>query len=301
MEPLSKRGSGEPDVDPRELLYISDLDGTLLSTDGLFSEDAAARLNRLIDCGLKFSIATARNHDSAHPILNGVNLKLPVILFNGVYLTDFHTGKNLHTSDFIEPRIMDEVVALVSPLGMDPFVYTFGEEHRVYYRSAGNPGARAYLDSLDNDTRLHHVREYRFSEKENISGFLLIHTKEALEPVNRTLREKYGDELNVYFAQDLCVPGYYWLQSYHQETNKGRMLSKLSQHLDIPLSRTVVFGDYLNDLCMFKMAGRAIAVANALPEVREAAHEIIGSNHEYAVIEYLESLGFEEGSNGDQK
>ena len=72
------------------------------------------------------------------------------------------------------------------------------------------------------------------------------------------------------------------------------MVKKLSRHLNIPLSETVVFGDYLNDLAMFKIAGKAIAVANALPEVKEAANEVIGSNENYAVIEYLESLGFGE-------
>ena len=79
-------------ANPKELLYISDLDGTLLTPYSNFSEDAVRRLNRLIDLGLKFTIATARNHASAHPLLRGLNLKLPVILFNGVYLTNFHTG-----------------------------------------------------------------------------------------------------------------------------------------------------------------------------------------------------------------
>jgi hypothetical protein len=48
----------------------------------------------------------------------------------------------------------------------------------------------------------------------------------------------------------------------------------------------------MNDLGMFKIAGRAIAVSNAIPEVKRAAHEIIGSNDNDSVIAYLESLGF---------
>ena len=68
------------------------------------------------------------------------------------------------------------------------------------------------------------------------------------------------------------------------------MVEKLAERLQIPLSETVVFGDYLNDLEMFKIAGQAIAVGNALPEVKQAAHQVIGSNDALGVINYLESL-----------
>ena len=71
-------------TDPRKLLYVSDLDGTLLDGDGQLPEDSVKRLNQLIDKGLNFTIATARNYDSAYPLLKGLNLKYPVILFNGV-------------------------------------------------------------------------------------------------------------------------------------------------------------------------------------------------------------------------
>ena len=69
-------------LNPKEFLFISDLDGTLLEPEGKFPQDSIDRLNRLIDIGLNFSIATARNHDSAYQILNKLNIKLPVILFN---------------------------------------------------------------------------------------------------------------------------------------------------------------------------------------------------------------------------
>ena len=75
--------------DPKKFLYVSDLDGTLLDGDGQLPEDSVKRINRLIDKGLNFTIATARNYDSAYPLLKGLNLKHPVILFNGVYLQNF--------------------------------------------------------------------------------------------------------------------------------------------------------------------------------------------------------------------
>ena len=89
------------DTSPKDCLYVSDLDGTLLGPGGHFPDANADRLNRLIERGLKFSIATARSYDSAHPILHRVNFQIPVILFNGVYLTEFATGNVLQLSNFI--------------------------------------------------------------------------------------------------------------------------------------------------------------------------------------------------------
>ncbi|MBT5548851.1 MAG: HAD family hydrolase [Nitrospina sp.] len=274
----------------KDLLYISDLDGTLLLPDGTFPEDFKRRLNRLIDMGLRFTIATARNYDSAHPILKGLNLNLPVVLFNGVYLAEFNSGKILEYANSIDREVVENMLKLALPLGIDPFIYTFGEEHKLYYQSATNPGSQAYVKSLEGDGRLCQVDRFEFNGDEKISGFLLIDTHDRLKPVYQSLQENHFDHLNLYFAEDVSMPGHHWLQSFHQEASKGNMIEVLAQKLKVPLEHIVVFGDYLNDLDMFRIAGRAIAVENALPEVKESAHEIIGSNFQGAVLDYLELI-----------
>lgn len=279
-------------TDPKQRLYVSDLDGTLLGPYGVFPKAWADRLNRLIDRGLRFTIATARNYDSTHPILRDVKLQLPVILFNGAYLTHFETGENLDESNFIAPHVVDALLEMTQQLGMDPFVYTYDQRHYLYYRNIGNEGSQGYLNSLEGNGRLRYVEEYEFSEDERIAGFLLIDTPAALEPVYRSLKERFPEELNLYFAKDIARRRFHWLQMFHHHADKGKMLRTLALRLGIPLSQIVVFGDYLNDLEMFEIAGKSIAVANALPEVQVAAHQVIGTNAEGAVLNYLESLGF---------
>ena len=63
-------------TDPKKLLFVSDLDGTLLDREGQLSNDSVKRLNKLIDKGLNFTIATARNYDSAYPLLKGLNINV---------------------------------------------------------------------------------------------------------------------------------------------------------------------------------------------------------------------------------
>jgi 5-amino-6-(5-phospho-D-ribitylamino)uracil phosphatase len=277
----------------KEILYISDLDGTLLQPDSTFPDDYKKRLNRLIDMGLRFTIATARNYDSVHPILKGLHLNLPVVLFNGVYLADFSTGNILQHSDFIKPEVVQSMLRLSLPQGIDPFIYTFGKKHQLYYLNAINPGSQAYVKSLEGDGRLCQVPHFDFQDVEKISGFLLIDTYERLESIYKSLYEKHFDDLNLYFAEDVSMKGYFWLQAFHQEANKGNMVGILAQKMQVSLENVVVFGDYLNDIDMFRIAGHAIAMENALQEVKDSANEIIGSNAQGSVLKYLESIWLE--------
>ena len=274
----------------KDFLYISDLDGTLLLPDGTFPNESKQRLNHLIDEGMNFTIATARNYDSAHPILKGLNLSLPVVLFNGVYLADFHNGKILEHTQFIDKEVVDSMLAVAKVQAIEPFIYTYGEEHQVYYRHVTNPGSIAYLVSLEKDGRVKQVPEFIFQEDENVSGFLLIGTMKSLEPIYNRLKEKHFDHLYLYFAEDVSRKGYYWLQAFHQQASKGNMVEKLVDRLNLPLNKTMVFGDYLNDLDMFQVAGHSVAMENALPKVKESADQIIGSNSQGAVLNFLESI-----------
>tara|TARA_Y100001936_G_scaffold48167_5_gene46844 strand:+ start:233 stop:1105 length:873 start_codon:yes stop_codon:yes gene_type:complete len=276
----------------KEFLFISDLDGTLLLPNGTFPNEYKERLNRLIDDGLKFTIATARNYDSAHPILYGLNIRYPVILFNGVYLAEFQNGNIIEHTQFIDKKVVYSMLEFAKTYAIEPFIYTFGGNHQVYYRETHNDGSLAYLNSLKKDDRVKQTPEFVFQEDENVSGFLLIGTRENLEPIYINLKEKHFDHLNLYFAEDVSMKGYFWLQSFHQQATKGNMVKKLSDRLKFSLQKTVVFGDYLNDLDMFQVSGYSVAVENALPEVKQSANQVIGHNGNGAVLDFLESVWY---------
>ena len=53
-------------------------------------------------------------------------------------------------------------------------------------------------------------------------------------------------------------------------------------------TRLVCFGDAVNDLPMFEIADEKYAVANAAPELKKLATDVIGSNDEDAVAAWLE-------------
>ena len=76
-------------------LFVTDLDGTLLTKEQRVSAYSCEHLNRLIGDGLLFTFATARSAESAKNATQGLNINAPVVLYNGGLLYDFATDTTL--------------------------------------------------------------------------------------------------------------------------------------------------------------------------------------------------------------
>lgn len=81
-------------------LYVSDLDGTLLNSDVKISENSKNIINSLIEKGMNFTVATARSLVSASDKIEGLNLKLPVVVYNGTFTMMKDTGKIVNSNYF---------------------------------------------------------------------------------------------------------------------------------------------------------------------------------------------------------
>ncbi|GAA4210072.1 HAD family hydrolase [Actinocatenispora rupis] len=64
----------------------------------------------------------------------------------------------------------------------------------------------------------------------------------------------------------------------------------VAEALGVDPGDTLVFGDMPNDVPMFRWAGHAVAVAGAHPEVLAVADEVTGRNDDDGVADYLERL-----------
>ena len=78
--------------DPAETLFVSDLDGTLLTPESTLPTGAVAKIRALTERGVRLTYATARTIRSAAFILAGVPYTAPVSLMNGTFLRDMDRG-----------------------------------------------------------------------------------------------------------------------------------------------------------------------------------------------------------------
>ena len=121
-------------------LFISDLDFTLLDTVGDLPRSSALRLNRLIDTGVHFTIATARATPSIKHLMEGVNLRLPIIELNGAIIRDLNTD---HILDHKGLGLNDASKAFdcFQEVGLTPFVSGLkGDATPLYFPELKNKG-----------------------------------------------------------------------------------------------------------------------------------------------------------------
>ncbi|MEH2081916.1 MAG: HAD hydrolase family protein [Nostoc sp.] len=71
------------------------------------------------------------------------------------------------------------------------------------------------------------------------------------------------------------------------KATKDQAIRTLVENYGLGESEIVVFGDQINDIKMFKIAARAIAVANTDAELKRYATLVIGLNTEDSVVKYI--------------
>lgn len=269
----------------KKVLYVSDLDGTLMRSDITLSDHTVRTINELIDKGMNFTYATARSIESARPIAGGLKLKLPVITRNGAVLADNNTGRHLEKSVFTS----DEVQLLKDTLEELPlcgFVSCFiGEKMiKTYMEGSHTEAFQGYIDYYKDDPMM--------TSKTNIEdmfcgepGYVtLLGEKEYIRPIYERVKTYQGWEC--LFQKD-TYRDEYWLEICPQNCTKAKTILKLKERYGF--DRLVVFGDGLNDIPMFEIADESYAVENAVDGLKEIATGVIGNNNEDCVAQFLKN------------
>ena len=113
-------------------LFVTDLDGTLLNSNKEVSIKSIEILNKLIDDGVNFTVATARTPATVVDLLQDVNLKLPAVLMNGVLLYDIKEEKYINIKE-IEKNTVDKVFDILNKFHKNAMVYGVKNDHLWVY------------------------------------------------------------------------------------------------------------------------------------------------------------------------
>lgn len=275
-------------MDLKTKLYISDLDQTLLQPHAELSDFAVRNLNNLIEKGVNFTVASARSVKSQQPIFKDVKLKLPVIEFNGSFISDLKTGKHLIVNE-LEDSALEQAARLFNDKKLHFFVSTFdGRQDRLHYSKVNNKGEEWYVqDRLDaGDSRLHYVKDRENHFNEQVVCLTVIDRLEQLAPLEQKLLLS-GEKVEIHIQENQYTPGWYWLTVHSHAATKDQAIGELCQLCGLDKAYVTAFGDNTNDIKMLKAADCGIAVSNALNDVRDCADKVIGSHKEDSVIRYI--------------
>jgi hydroxymethylpyrimidine pyrophosphatase-like HAD family hydrolase len=259
----------------RPRLVASDLDGTLLRSDGTGSERTAAALRAVQAAGIRTVLVTARPPRWLDSLEHLVGDGGVAICGNGAFIYDVPSRKVL-SHQGIEPEAVAEIIG---DLRRELPGVTFAAE-----RAAGFALEDAYESQhpVPDDA----VRGPIEASGVDVVGKLLgrhptMSEREFLERVADVVRERgivaYSGAGGL---AEISAPG----------VTKAAALESWCTELGVEASDVWAFGDMPNDLPMIVWAGTSFAVANAHPDVIAAADHVCPSNDEDGVAQVLERL-----------
>jgi Cof subfamily protein (haloacid dehalogenase superfamily) len=242
-------------------LLVCDLDGTLIDHSMALEPALVAAFKRAAAAGLGITIATGRMPLSVDFYREALDIRLPVIYYNGGLIRDA-AGTELLRREL--PRgILAKVREVFSAAPVHPI---FFRDEQLYCLDRTLPirqfcedeGLRAHvIPDPEEFLRLGAFMKGLFIGHRRDLGVLRADLEGLLE----------GDARLVHTAE-------HYLELLPVTSTKGAALAHLAAHLGVSLDRVVAVGDHDNDLEMVEVAGLGVAMAHAPESVRAVADRV---------------------------
>ena len=269
-------------------LFVTDLDGTFLSSDGRVSAESIRLINEAIGNGALFSIATARTPSTVATLMKDIHATVPYIVMTGAAIWDPVTG-DFSDSMTMKAETASEILSICRWHHLPTFIYCLDKDKiNIYHTGALSTHEQAFISERDGSRyKVFHIPADGESEMPDpLTGVSLFYSVQAASIVEPTYLDiKSSVSCNPIFYQDIYGSDTANLEVFSPDVSKANAIRRLKERCGA--DRVVVFGDNINDIPMLKAADVAIAVENALPEVKRIADIIIGPNTASSVARFI--------------
>ena len=263
-------------------LVVSDVDGTLLTSDKTLTETATSAVRRLHDAGIAFTIISSRPTIGMRFLIEPLAISLPIGSFNGSSIVD--PQMNPIEQHLIPPSAVTQSLAILKEFGVDIWMFTNDQ----WLTQNGNG---EYVPLEKRAIRADPTIVTDFSPYLSSACKIVGASSDAplLERCERAMREALG-------AQALAVRSQtYYLDVTPPGFDKGTFVRDMAHRLGISTDETATIGDMQNDLAMFRVSGLSIAMGNASDDVKRQATHVTTSNEQEGFAGAVEIILRENG------
>jgi Cof subfamily protein (haloacid dehalogenase superfamily) len=258
----------------RPAVVASDLDGTIVRSDGTFSERTVAALAAVEAAGSTFVMVTGRPVRWMREVAEATHHRGLAVCANGALLYDLHTEQVVRSWLLSTEPAREVVSALRDALPGIAFAVErldLGFAHEPEYVprwDSTDPRTQAPVEQLLSADVVKLLARH-----EELGSDELLAAARAAVPEVAELTHSSSDGL-----LEISAVG----------VSKASGLATVCADLGVAAEQVVAFGDMPNDLPMLAWAGLGVAVANAHPEVLAVADEVTGRNDDDGVAQVLD-------------
>ena len=245
-------------------LILSDLDHTLLKSDGSISDHSLSVLKRCREQGMLFAIATARYWIGAERYIELLKPDYEITTDGTIIHSD---GKCIYSCEFSETETDKIVQALLKKKPDAEITVAVGKT--VYWNSK----------HIAESERLHKAVYCEYDRPLGCRA-----NKIVAELPDESIALEIAGEMD---CKIQCYRGEKWYAFLPKGSGKIEAIKAMSEVSGISLNDIVAFGDDKNDIDMLRICGTGIAVSNAISEVLEIADGVTASNDEDGVAEWI--------------
>lgn len=264
-------------------IVVTDIDDTLLDSEGKLTEKTRNTIKRCIDKGIKVILASGRPDFGMFQYVKELNLDSYdnyLLSYNGAKMTNLLTGEVIYDK-MLE---VDRIKFLINKSYEHNCNVLTYQDNKVL-TNKDNPYALWEANALGTDLIITDDIENKIVEKA-AKAIILNEPDKALE-IKDKLTKEIGNEYEVAMSKP------FFIEVNDKNISKGKALEFLCERLGITNKEMLAIGDGLNDLSMIKFAGCGVAMGNANKTLQEHADFISLSNDEDGFSYAIEKLVLE--------
>ena len=283
-------------------LVAIDLDGTMLNSYGIVTENTKNVIKKVIEQGTEVIIASGRPIDSIKTIAKEIGSNNYFIAGNGALIYDIKNEKTIYEKYITKQKVL-EIIKICEENSISYNVYT---DKTILATSLKYNVLYYYKENLKKEenkkTNINIVKDmYEYVKEMKEDKFLKItvcdDNKTVFNYIMKKLKKINGIEvLDVsHMSRKVIRQGtedipieYYYTEITSKDVDKWGAIEKLADRLQINKEEIMAIGDNMNDKRMVENAGLGVMMENCAPYMKEFADVIVKDNNNDGVAEAIE-------------
>ena len=274
---------------PKISMVASDIDGTLLRSDGTASARTVEMIRRAQAQGILFTVCTGRYPENADALLRSFSIACPICGNNGATIWDAATD-TVRSDQHIDPQAALRVAQAAEEAGMSYLIYArklvLASSEQALEATQGR-----FVRVLERDygVRFQAGRDaVRKGIGRSVNKFYIFN-----HPMPAGKKESLRQALETIPNITVTTSGSFNVEVIPEGCSKAGGVIRMAALLGVPLERVMAVGDYDNDLPMLTAAGLGVAMGNATPAVKARVQCVTASNDEDGLAEAIEKYALD--------
>ena len=285
-------------------LVAIDLDGTMLNSYGIVTENTKNVIKQTLKQGIEVVIASGRPIDSIKTIAKEIGTDKYFIAGNGALIYDIQNDEIIYEKFMSKEKVL-EIIKICEENTISYNLYTETTiiakafKYNVLYYHKEN--LKKEENKRTNITIVDDI--YKYVENLENPKFLKItvcdENKFVFQSIIKKLRKV--DDIEVldvlHMSRKMIKQGtedipieYYYTEISLKNVDKWNAIQFLMKKMNLKKEEIIAIGDNMNDKLMIENAGLGVAMGGSTPIIQNIANYITKSNNEEGVAKVLEKI-----------